>query len=261
MADPRAGLQISGLAKSYGQRRILEGVDLALARPMFVALAGPNGAGKSTLLGCIAGTLRHVGEVRFDGRPIAALDRGSVAYLPQRVRLPASAHGGQILKLVRDLSRAKVDRVCLPDGFLPPLDKPIGQLSGGQAQRLALATALIGSPELVLLDEPLANLDETGRRVALQLIAAHARAGALVLVASPTVVELLGEVDLILEVEGGGIHARMTPGECVESLATAIRERRNGHHEATFPSLTDHALVTDGTAAGQPGPILAGPEQ
>jgi ABC-2 type transport system ATP-binding protein len=245
MSEPRSVLEITRLAKSYGAQPVLEDVNLLLERTMLVALTGPNGAGKSTLLGCIAGTLRHRGEIRLGGMPVPTAPRGSVAYLPQRVRLPASAHGSQVLELVRRLSGATTDRVPVPDDFLPPLDKRIGQLSGGQAQRLALAAALLGNPELVLLDEPLANLDDAGRMMARQLIGAHARSGALVILASPTVVELLGEVDLILQVEGGGIKLRMTPGEYIDRLRAPVAGRSNGHAEA-------------GSAAWYDGPPLVG---
>lgn len=196
----------TGIGKSYGKHEVLRALDLALDPSSLVAVAGGNGAGKSTLLGCLAGTLRHRGSVRLDGVPVGGATRGRVAYLPQRLRLPASATGREVCRLFAALGDGRPDRVPLPEGFLPPLDKPLGQLSGGQAQRVALAAILSGRPDLILLDEPFANLDDEARDQVQALLLAHRDAGATVMVASPTAVELLALADRVLLVRDGGIR-------------------------------------------------------
>jgi ABC-2 type transport system ATP-binding protein len=242
MSDQPVRLQVTALSKRYGKRQVLDSVDLSLSQGSVVAVTGPNGAGKSTLLGCISGALRHSGDVLLDGLPIAGAGP-RISYLPQRVRLPGTARGELVIELFRALVGGQADRVTPPPEFVPPLDKPVGQLSGGQAQRLALVAALMGSPDVILLDEPLANLDEAARDVALEMIRAHADAGALVLLASPTLLDLLGAVDSVLHVEGGGITFSGSPDRYLGALPMAIWIRRNGYAPGTFEELADALRV------------------
>jgi ABC-type multidrug transport system ATPase subunit len=211
----------TGIGKSYGSHRVLHALDLALAPRSLVAVAGGNGVGKSTLLACLAGTVRHRGTVRLDGLLVGRATRGRITYLPQRLRMPASATGREVGRLFAALGDGRPDRVPLPDGFLPPLDKPIGQLSGGQAQRVALAAVLGGQPDLVLLDEPFANLDDEARDQVQRLVLAHRDAGATVLVASPTAVELLALADRVLLVSDGEIRFDGDPAGYAAHLGTA----------------------------------------
>lgn len=204
--DGPTRLEVRGLGKRYGDRAALADADLALPGGVLVAVVGPNGAGKSTLLGCLAGVLRHDGAAILDGRPIRPGD-GRTAYLPQRLRLPSTATVDDVLRLFRSLAGDRPDRVAVPDGFVPDGARRIGELSGGQAQRVGLAAALTGAPDLILLDEPLANLDDEARAAATDLLRAHRSAGAIVLVASPASHDILGAADLAIRVEGGRLRA------------------------------------------------------
>lgn len=199
-----ARLVAAAVSKSYGRQQVLHEVDLSLAPASLVAVAGSNGVGKSTLLSCLAGIVRHEGSILLDGAHVGRATRGRIAYLPQRLRLPASSSGAEVLRLFGALARG-TDRVPLPDGFLPDLRKPMGQLSGGQAQRVALAGVLKGQPDVVLLDEPFANLDDEARQQAHELLCAHRDAGATVLIASPTALDLLAMIDRVLLIEGGRV--------------------------------------------------------
>lgn len=253
------------VAKSYGSTAVLRGIDLRLGLRSLVAVAGSNGVGKTTLLGCLAGTIRHDGTVLLDAKPVGAATRGLIAYLPQRLRLPHASSGAEVMRLFRSLGGGASDRVEVPEGFLPDLRKPVGQLSGGQAQRVALAAVLQGSPDLILLDEPFANLDDDARAQAHELLRAHRDAGATVLVASPTALDLLAMIDRVLLLEDGRIsfdgapsryagRLEMTiwvrPGDCDEDclagLAHVLRARREGewlalecHEERVIDLLRD----------------------
>lgn len=220
----QARMVATGIRKTYGRQEVLAGVDVSLAPASLVAVAGSNGVGKSTLLSCLAGTVRCEGRVLVDGAPVGPRTRGRIAYLPQRLRLPASSSGHEVLRLFSALGagRGGSDRIPLPDGFLPELRKPVGQLSGGQAQRVALAAVLQGQPDVILLDEPFANLDDSAREQAHALLRAHRDAGATVLIASPTALDLLAMIDRVLLIEGGRIAFDGAPARYAGRLEMTV---------------------------------------
>lgn len=199
-----AGLVIRGLTKAYGRHRVLDALDLAIPAATLAAVVGSNGAGKSTLLGCIAGALRHEGSIRHDGAPLRAMP-GQMAYLPQRIRLPGGATVDEVLALFRALAGPSPDRASAPQGFVPAGHRRIAELSGGQAQRVALAGTLLGAPKLLLLDEPHANLDDPAKESLRDMLAAHRDAGATILVASPAAFDLLANADLVIRIEAGRV--------------------------------------------------------
>jgi ABC-type multidrug transport system ATPase subunit len=242
-ASGSARVVAEGLRKSYGKQAVLDGLDLTLAPRSLVAVAGSNGIGKSTLLSCLAGTIRYQGSVRFEGQRVGGATRGRIAYLPQRLRLPGSSSGREVMKLFKAFARGAPDRVELPDGFLPSLDKPVGQLSGGQAQRVGLAAVLQGSPDLVLLDEPFANLDDEAREQAHRLLRAHRDAGATVLIASPTALDLLAMIDRVLLLENGGIGFDGAPSRYAGSLEMTVWVRPGDVTDESLAGLA-HVLRT-----------------
>lgn len=215
------GLVARQVAKSYGRSRVLADVDLTIPGGTLAAVVGANGAGKSTLLACLAGVVAHEGTVSLDGQ--IPPPPGSITYLPQRARLPGTATVDETLALFRAFAEPRQDRVELPAGFVPEGHRRIGELSGGQAQRVALAAVLLGTPGLVLLDEPFANLDDAARDTVHAILDVHRRAGAIVLVASPiTAFDVLGAADLVVRVEAGKIVYRGSSDGFMETLPTTI---------------------------------------
>ncbi len=225
---PGEAIVVRGLAKAYGRKRVLEVAELSIPVATITAIVGGNGAGKSTLLGCVAGVLRH------EGRVLRAGGRGQVAYLPQRVRLPGGATVGEVMALFRSLAGPAADRVPVPDGFLPDHGRRIGELSGGQAQRVALAATLLGSPDVILLDEPLANLDDAAKSTVRDLVKTHRDAGATVVIASPAAFELLADADLVVRIEGGRVVFRGAAPAYLADLRSAVWVRREGNGDAAL---------------------------
>jgi iron complex transport system ATP-binding protein len=170
-----AALAGEGLVVAHGTRRVLDGVDVALAPGEVVGLIGPNGAGKSTLVRCLAGLLRPaVGTVTLEGRPLAAWPRREIArrlaLVPQDPHLEfpytvlevalmgrAPHHTALALPGAEDVAvaRAALARLDVADLAARPLDR----LSGGERQRVFLARALAQEPRILLLDEPTTHLD------------------------------------------------------------------------------------------------------
>jgi ABC-2 type transport system ATP-binding protein len=192
-------LQARGVSRVFGSRVALRPTDLDLVEGEVVALVGPNGAGKSTLLSILAGALEPTaGTVRR---------HASVGWVPQR-----SAHYGRLtsrenLELFGALERAVAGRVDeLLTAFELPADVRAGELSVGNRQRLDVAIALLGSPRVLLLDEPTASLDPAQRR-RLWEIAREVRAGGgSVLVATHHWEELSGNADRTLELVDGALQ-------------------------------------------------------
>jgi len=123
------------------------------------------------------------------------MGHAAIGYLPQFVSLPAWATVDELLTLFGRLRQADPHNLPLPDGFLPPLDEPMDELSGGQRQRVAFAATLLGSPSLLLLDEPAANLDDEGRADVVTLLRTLRDVGTSVLVAAPSPSDLHGLPD------------------------------------------------------------------
>ncbi len=221
MTQPASRLVVRGLGKRYGDQVALEDLDLDLPGSTLLAVVGANGAGKSTFLGSLAGILRHDGTASLDGRQIRPGDR-RITYLPQGLRLPAAATVADVLGLLRALAGGRPDRVPPPEGFVPEGSRRIGELSGGQAQRVALVGTLMGAPDLVLLDEPLANLDDEARAIATGLFRAHRDAGAMVLVASPAARDVLATADLAGRIDDGRLAALGPASALLASLGHSL---------------------------------------
>lgn len=197
-------LEIHKVSKSFDDQVVLDDVSLTLRRGDIALLVGANGSGKSTLLRCVAGLTPYEGTARVLGAdPRSAKGRSLIGYLPQLVALPESVTVGEVIAFfarLRGVSVRNPDELAaavpIPDGFLPPLERPIGALSGGMRRRVALAVALLGSPPLVLLDEPAASLDEEHSASLWETLQALRAAGGTALIAMPLLVTSLLRHDL-----------------------------------------------------------------
>ncbi|MEU0165385.1 ABC transporter ATP-binding protein [Streptomyces iakyrus] len=205
-------IEAAGLGRRFGRRRApaLDGCTFRLPAGRVCALTGPNGAGKSTLLALAAGLLRPTeGSIRVLGTtPAAARER--LAYVAQHKPLHPQLTIAGTLRLGRDLNPrrwdARVAERIVAEGGLDP-DTKIRALSGGQRTRVALALALGKRPELLLLDEPMADLDPLARhQLTATLMADAADHGTTVVMSSHVVAELEGSCDHLLLLGSGRVR-------------------------------------------------------
>lgn len=167
-------LKIQNLSVSYGSRRVLHDVSFEVQSGEVLALIGPNGAGKSTLIRAVSGVIPYQGYVCTDGDDLASLSTMQrakyIATVPQAVALPPAytvwetvlfgrtphlGFLGQPSQKDEEIARQSLQRVSA----IPFSDRRVGELSGGEQQRILLARALCQSTPILLLDEPTAHLD------------------------------------------------------------------------------------------------------
>ena len=238
--EPGGILDLSGVEAVLGGRQVLAGIDVHVDPGEFVGVIGPNGAGKSTLLKVVLGLVRpSAGEVRIAGADPRRM-RGLVGYVPQSFdpdpELPLRAR--DLVALGLDGSRwgfslggaprrAAVDRALASVDALAYADQPISRLSGGELQRLMVAQALIAEPRLLLLDEPLTNLDLRSQAEIVELVASVARErGIAVLLVTHDMNPILRVTHRILYLAGG----RAAVGTVDEVLREGVLSSLYGYH-------------------------------
>ncbi len=223
-------VRLRGGAVRFGDRELWGGLDLDVAPGEFLAVLGPNGSGKTTLLKVLLGLQRLTrGEVTVGGL-IPRRGNPRVGYVPQQKGFDRDLpiRGRDLVRLGLDghrlgtalpsrAARAKVDDAIAAVGATAYADAPIGRLSGGEQQRLRIAQALLGDPEVLLCDEPLLSLDLRHQQEVSALIdRRRAEAGSAVLFVTHEVNPVLPLVDRILYLVG----SRWTVGTPDEVLSS-----------------------------------------
>ncbi len=223
-------VELQHVRLQFGKRVLLEDLNLTIRQGEFIAILGPNGAGKSTLLKLLLGLQRPTsGTVLVLGR---AARRGNrvIGYAPQHRTLETdlALRARDVVGFGLDGDRwgmgfpsrrrkALIDQALAEVDALSFANAPVGQLSGGEQQRLLIAQALLTNPRLLLLDEPLSNLDIAHGQEIVSLIAKVCRArGVTVLLVAHDVNPLLPVVDRVLYIAHGQ-SAIGTPDEVITS--------------------------------------------
>lgn len=245
-----AAIEARGLTRTYGRRggarQALDGCSFRLPAGRVCALVGPNGAGKSTLLNLAAGLARpSAGALTVLGSADPSAVRGRIAYVSQDKPLYPQLTVADTLWAGGELNPGRWDaavagRIAAP---LPPKAR-VRTLSGGQRTRLALALALGKRPELMLLDEPMADLDPLARHELMGVLMAEtAEHGTTIVMSSHILTELEGACDFLLLVDGGRVRLG---GEAEDIVSVhALLAGRTGH------DLAPHTVVESRTTGRQ----------
>jgi ABC-2 type transport system ATP-binding protein len=222
---------VDGLVKRYGSRTVLDGVSLSVAAGELVALLGPNGAGKTTTVEIIEGYRRADG-----GRArVLGLDP-AIGGPPLRARVGLMLQGGGIDPRARPRETLRqygqfhadprdADELLDLVGLRAVADTPYRRLSGGERQRLGFALALVGRPEVVILDEPTAGMDPEARAAIRTVVADLRDTGVAILLTSHDLTDVERLADRIVVLDGGRVIASGTASELSAGATPRLRFR------------------------------------
>jgi ABC-2 type transport system ATP-binding protein len=233
-------LEMRSVRKEFGDVVALTGVDLRVERGQIVALLGPNGAGKSTAFELLLGLIRPTdGEVTVLGQQPGGPVRCRVGAMLQTAGLPEQVTVRELVRLIGRSYPAALptDEVLRRAGLASCAWRMVTDLSGGERQRLLLAMAIVGAPEVLLLDEPTAAMDVASRRAFWDQARASVRDGATILFATHDLAEAATVADRILVVHHGRVIAEGTPDE--------LTDRGGQDLEDVFLTLTHEATGPD----------------
>lgn len=242
---PSFALRARGLRARLGTNEVLHGIDLALPAGRWTSIVGPNGAGKSTLLKALAGLLPHTGKVELLGEPLAELSgrrrARRLSWLGQSESGTDDLTAYDVAMLGRRPHQpwlaapsladcAAVEQALRSTQAWDWRERPLGQLSGGERQRVLLARALAVQAQVLLMDEPLANLDPPHQADWLVLVRELVAAG-------HTVVSVLHEISLALQADemvvmdaGRVVHQGACAEPATHRALEAVFERRIAVH-------------------------------
>jgi len=262
-------IEVEGLRKVYGRTVAVDDISFSVDRGEIFGILGPNGAGKTTTVETVAGLrspdagrLRVLGlDPQREGNEL----RQRLGLQLQQAALPERIRVGEALELFASFYRHPLDwRQLLEQwGLAEKRDAAFATLSGGQRQRLFIALALVGAPELVILDELTAGLDPQARRATWELVAAIRDAGTTVVLVTHFMDEAERLCDRLAIVDEGRIVARGAPAELISSLTAESRVRfstTNGFDATWLEGVAGvsqvvregHQVVVHGT-----GPLMA----
>ncbi|MEO8469100.1 MAG: ABC transporter ATP-binding protein [Chloroflexota bacterium] len=263
---PVAAFELTDVVKRYGTRTVLDGIRLTVGPGQLVALLGPNGVGKTTLVEMLegyrvpdAGSVRVLGQDPRRGGPEL---RARMGVMLQNGGLDPRSTPRDVLALYAALHERPRNPAVLMHlvGLDSVARSRVRRLSGGEKQRLALAVALVGDPEVLILDEPTAGMDPEARQATRAVIADLHAEGRAILLTTHDLGDVERLADRVVILSAGQVVADGSPSELIAGTATHLRVRFA--HAPTpeaaaaldvglaraFPGLPVHLVPDDGPA-------------
>jgi ABC-2 type transport system ATP-binding protein len=262
-ANAAAAISARGLRKSFGEKTVLDGIDLTVQQGTILALLGPNGAGKTTAVHLLTTYLRpDAGEIRIAGQDPAKNPqavRRATGVTGQFSAIDGYLTGRENLMLMADLhllpkatGRRKAEELLERFELGEAADKPASSYSGGMKRKLDLAMTLVGSPKVIFLDEPTTGLDPRSRHTMWDIIRGLVAEGTTILLTTQYLEEADQLAHRVAVLDGGRIVAEGTPAELKARIP-------GGHIELTFADrarLGAAAMVLDPTGRDDDGLTL-----
>lgn len=258
-------LELDGLAKSYGSLTVVKNVNLSVDKGKLVCLLGPSGCGKTTTLRLIAGFVpANEGEIRVGGQTVSSAHSTvppearnismifqSYALWPHMTVFQNVAYGLKLRKVPGDETAARVRTILAATQLTPLEGRYPGELSGGQQQRVSLARALVVKPEILLLDEPLSNLDANLREeMRFEIRRLHDEFRYTTVYVTHDQVEAMTTADIIVVMNDGRIEQAGAPEDIYQRPKTEFVARfiggtniLKGHRGAGDSVVCDGGLV------------------
>ena len=257
-------IEFQQLSKHFKKIPVLKNISLNIEPGSRVALVGSNGAGKTTLIRCLLGEYNHDGQVLVDGltprdhRQLVLKRVGFVPQLPPPVKMPV----GQLIRFSASVCGADEERMIhvaerLGLNIAELMSRPFVKLSGGQKQKLLISIALGRDSDILIMDEPAANLDPEARHIFFQLLAEKPK-DTVMLISSHRLDEVASLVNRVIEMDRGSIVLDDRVADVVDLTGQLFcRIKLTRHEQAFAKAITDwgfaevvEAQVWEGTVPG-----------
>jgi ABC-2 type transport system ATP-binding protein len=245
-------IEVCGLTKTYGDQRAVDELSFTAPAGRVTGFLGPNGAGKTTTFRCLLGLAEPTsGVALIDGRPYRdlAFPRRRVGAVLESSGFHPARTGRNHLRVIAraaGLDIARIDPLLEVVGLSAAADRRVGGYSLGMRQRLSLATAMLGDPEVVVLDEPANGLDPEGVSWVRRILRIWADEGRTMLVASHVLAEIGQVVDRVVIIRAGKLVAETDIADLTARRVTVRVDRVEPMLSALRAQGADHALLADG---------------
>ncbi len=249
-------IEATGLEKSFGDTRAVDGVDLAVPRGSVYGVLGPNGAGKTTTIRILATLIRpDAGTARILGHDVvteADAVRRAVSLTGQLASVDEDLTGrenlillGRLLGLKHSAAKTRAEELLSAFGLAEAAGRLVKKYSGGMRRRLDISASIVISPELMFLDEPTTGLDPRSRNQVWDIIRTLVAAGTTILLCTQYLEEADQLADGIAVIDSGKVIAEGTPGQLKASVGSATL-----HVRLLDPGQRDQAAAQLGTELG-----------
>src|SRR5215212_1014888 len=262
-----AAIEVRNLSKSFGAVQAVRDLSFAIEPGRVTGFLGPNGAGKSTTLRMVLGLIRPSnGDAAIEGRHYEQIDdpTGRVGAMLEDTSFHpgrSAANHLRVLAAAGDHPSSRVGELIDLVGLRGDENRRVGQYSQGMRQRLALASALIGDPGVLILDEPTNGLDPGGIRWLREFMRTLAGEGRTVLVSSHLLAEVSQAVDDVIVIANGELRARGELQEVLGDAGDPVTDVRTPDPDRLRDALTRRGHRVDDGQTDQDLVVLAPPEQ